>query len=459
MSGARHTLTAGQTRAELRDAGRRLRKDTPRGAHADWTPRPDRDPVALLQAQDAARVPELVPVRYARMAASPFAFFRGAAAVMAADLAATPSTGVVVQACGDAHLLNFGTFASPERRLVFDLNDFDETHPGPWEWDVKRLAASFVVAAREVGLPGDEAAAAARAVGRMYADTTSELAQLSPLEIFNQRLEVDDVARTAVDPRNARRVRRLGREARRRTSAQAFHKLARVETEGGGARIVEDPPRIVRASEDQSARLTDFMERYAASLPAHRAHVLRQYRILDAARKVVGVGSVGLRAYVILLVADADEDPLVLQVKEAVPSVLGGGASAGGAAQGRRVVEGQQLMQAFGDPFLGWVSSPMGDFYVRQFRDMKGSVEPEPDPSWFTGYARLCGATLARAHARSLDPALIAGYLGAGDRFSEALAQFAVAYADRSERDWEELRAAIATGRVVAEEAVAATPA
>ncbi|HEY4279427.1 MAG TPA: DUF2252 domain-containing protein [Conexibacter sp.] len=441
--------TARTTRAELRQRGRELRVRVPRRSHAAWAPAPERDALAILRAQEDVRVEELVPVRYGRMLASPFAFYRGAAAVMAADLAGTPVTGVEVQACGDAHLLNFGTFASPERRLVFDINDFDETHTGAWEWDLKRLAASFVVAARDAGLRDDQARDAAAGVVRAYQQMLAEAACLTPLEIFHGAISIDELHAEAAREGIAaqQRIDRLQRRSLRHTSLQAARKLT--EPDGaGGMRICEQPPLIVRVDDETRSVLDDFLTRYAASLPAYRAHVLSRYRIADAARKVVGVGSVGLRAFIILLVAEADGDPLFLQVKEAVGSVIGTGRFRG--EEGRRVVEGQQLMQAFGDPFLGWVTYPGADFYVRQFHDMKGSAQPEGDSAWFDGYGRLCGATLARAHARSAYPALLAGYAGTSERLQDAIADFSVRYADRSEADWEELKRAVRDGRVAA---------
>jgi uncharacterized protein (DUF2252 family) len=455
MGVAEFTATHGRTRAQLRADGRALRKTVPRRAHARFAPAPDRDPVALLQSQDDVRVAELVGVRYGRMLTSPFAYFRGAALGMAADLKDTPTTGIVVQCCGDAHLMNFGAYATPERRLVFDLNDFDETHPGPWEWDVKRLAASFAIAARDVGLRDDQALEAAREVVRWYALVMARLSTYSTLEIHYTKLEFDEMAAILTrrgDKANLRRLTRLERQARKRTSEQVTRKLTEKRPDGT-VRIVEDPPRIVRVSDELGARYDELIDLYQRSIGAHRGIVLRQYRFVDAARKVVGVGSVGLRAHVILLESYADGTPLMLQIKEAVPSVLSPSAAPtfDGPRQGQRVVSGQKLMQASSDPFLGWLTVPDGDFYVRQMRDMKGSFEPEPEWSWFAGYAQACGRALACAHARSVDPALISGYLGAeGERFADAVAQFALAYADRAQADHELLVRAARDGRVEA---------
>jgi uncharacterized protein (DUF2252 family) len=450
MSVVEFTQTQGRSRRELAAAGRALRKTVPRRSHARFAEAADRDPVALLRTQDAVRLTELVGVRYGRMLVSPFTYFRGAALGMAQDLRDTPATGIVVQACGDAHLLNFGAYASPERRLVFDLNDFDETHPGAWEWDVKRLAASFTIAARDVGLREDQAVEAAREVVRWYGRILARLSELSTLEIHYSRLELDEVRSILIergDKANLRRTQALERSARRRTSEQVTRKLTETRPDGT-VQIVEDPPRIVRDGHEIATRYAEIVEEYARSIGAHRAHLLSQYRFVDAALKVVGVGSVGLRAHVILLESITDGSPLMLQVKEAVPSVIAprGSTLPDGVAQGRRVVAGQKLMQASSDPFLGWITLPDGDFYVRQMRDMKGSYEPEGDWSWFAGYAQVCGRALACAHARSLDPAFISGYIGRGERFADAVAQFATTYADRCEADWELLDRAARDG-------------
>ncbi|HWK29308.1 MAG TPA: DUF2252 domain-containing protein [Solirubrobacter sp.] len=442
------TPTAGRDLEALRDAGRQARKLAPRRSHGVLDLPAGRDPLALLRAQDANRIAELIPVRYGRMLVSPFALYRGSAAVMAADLAPTPVSGITVQACGDAHLLNFGAYASPERRVVFDVNDFDETQPGPWEWDVKRLAASFVIAARDVGLREDQAAAVTEACVSEYRRVMDDLSEQSPLEVFYTRVELETLAQIAAGygERARKGVARVERRARRRTSEQALDKLGVVE-EGGELRIGEDPP-LIQHIPDAFERVGPFLEHYERSLPPHIAHVLTGYHLQDVVLKVVGVGSVGLQAYVALFVADAGGAPLFLQVKQAVDSVLAPhiGGVAGSCA--KRVVDGQRMMQTVSDPFLGWVSLPDGDFYVRQFRDMKASVELERSASWFTGYAQVCGGTLARAHARSAHPALIAGYLGSGAPFASAVVTFARAYADVAEADYDALRRAARAGRI-----------
>ena len=453
------TSTAGRSRTQLRAAGKELRATVPRRAHDGFEAPPGRDPVALLRSQDAARVPELHGVRYGRMLVSPFTYYRGAALVMAHDLRSTPVTGIIVQACGDAHLMNFGAYASAERRLVFDVNDFDETHPGPWEWDVKRLAASFAVAARDEGLRDDQAAEAAREVVRWYALIMNQLVGFSTIDIHYHRLEVDEIVEILEergDTKNLRRIAELERKARRKTSEHAVRKLTEIGPDGH-ARIIEDAPLLVRVSDEDRADHQRILDLYAESMPAHRAHVLRQYGFVDAARKVVGVGSVGLEAYIVLMEAYADGTPLMLQVKQAVASVLSpdGAPLYNGRCQGQRVVQGQKLMQASSDPFLGWLTDADNDYYLRQLRDMKGSLDPEPDWSWFAGYAQLCGRALACAHARSVDPALIAGYLGPeGGPFADAVAAFSMRYADRAAEDWELLRQAAGDGvvEVVVEE-------
>ncbi len=312
MTAQAYTSTEGRSRKQLRAAGRAQRRSLPRRSHDAWQPPSNRNPIKLLRSQDAVRVPELRGVRYGRMLESPFAFYRGAALVMAADLRNSPSTGIIVQACGDAHLMNFGSYASPERRLVFDVNDFDETHPGPWEWDVKRLAASFTIAARDVGMREDQAVDAARYVVRYYAEVIDRLSGYSTLDIHYHRLEVDEIFEI-LDERgdtvNRKRVRRLERSARRRTSEQAVRKLTE-EGDDGRLRIVEDPPLIVRIGEEIAGQQAELLALYAETMPPHRAHILSQYGFVDAARKVVGVGSVGLESYVALMSSYADGTPL-----------------------------------------------------------------------------------------------------------------------------------------------------
>ena len=412
-------------------------------------------------------MPELVPIRYGRMLASPFAFFRGAAAVMAADLGPTPSSGLGVQLCGDAHVANFGGFAAPDRRLIFDLNDFDETLPGPWEWDVKRLAASIGIVARE---RGQEPEPAVQGAVREYRTAMRGFAELGNLEVWYARMDLqglEDRFGTDGDKMALKSLKRTAAKAQRKDSLRALSKLT--HRVGGRLRFVSEPPLLVPIEEllpaDQVAQETDFMNmliaRYASTLQDDRAHLLSSYRYVHIARKVVGVGSVGTRAWVILLEGRDGNDPLVLQAKEATASVLEpfAGASAH-ASHGRRVVEGQRLMQAASDIFLGWdrgagIDGRERDFYVRQLWDWKtsGDLERMTD-SGFAAYARSCAWSLARAHARTGDRLAIAAYLGSGASFDKALTRFAAAYADQNERDHRALADAAADGRVVAEHGV-----
>jgi uncharacterized protein (DUF2252 family) len=455
--------------SERAAAGKAARSGARRSAHGGWAPAEDRaDPLKILEGQARSRVPELVPIRYGRMAASPFAFYRGAAAVMAADLDRTPVSGLQVQACGDAHLSNFGAFAAPDRRLVFDLNDFDESLPGPWEWDVKRLAASFAVAARENGLKRRERAATVLTAARAYREAMREFAAKPNLEVWYARFDVEAVMAEIEDEdsKAIRRVRRGVAKARSKDSRRAKEKLTH-EVEGE-LRIVSQPPLIVPIEElveegetrDPSEALNEILAAYRASLPADRQHLLDGYRMRHIARKVVGVGSVGTRAWIVLLTGADDSDALFLQAKEAEASVLEPYAGASRFENhGRRVVEGQRLMQAASDIFLGWCPA-LGldgrdrDFYVRQLWDWKASAEVERlTPRGLDVYARMCGWTLARAHARSGDPIAIGSYLGGGDGFDTAIAGFSESYADQSERDHAALVEAIDSGRVEAEEA------
>ncbi len=444
------------TAHDLSRRGKALRAKAPR-ASLGTRPAFDRDPVAILEAQNTTRLAELVPLRWTRMAESPFTFFRGAAAVMAHDLAATPVTGEQVQACGDAHLSNFGMYASPERTLVFDLNDFDETHPAPWEWDVERLVASFVVAARQNGFSADDQRAAAAAAARAYRVTMGRAAQLSAREVYHSLVTAETLlALGSVRPggrrtrqQRAAKIERTAEKARRRTAGQA---LARLVAPGadGVLRITPDPPVTYRPS-SPPADLLEVPRRYRATASPDIEALLRRYRAVDYAIRVVGVGSVGTRCYILLCV-DATGDALVLQAKEATRSVLEPWtAPAALPHMGQRVVAGQRIMQAASDPFLGWTESEGRHYYVRQFRDMKGSFEIERlTAPLLVDYAVLCGGVLARAHAQSCEPAVLAGYLGRGTAFDEAMTTFAVAYADQNERDHAALLAAIATGRIVA---------
>lgn len=442
-------------------AGRAARKRLPRSSFGEWAPSPDRpDPISILEQQAADRVPELVPIRHGRMAASPFAFFRGAAAIMAWDLGAEPDTGLVAQCCGDAHLVNFGTYAAPDRKLVFDLNDFDETLPAPFEWDLKRLVASIEVAARDNGYAPHEGRAAVERAVDAYQGAMSLLAGMRFLDSWYARIDVDRIVEVVSEtalPQGVSATERELRKAKRRTSLRALAKLT--EVVDGELRIREDRPLIERFEGDAFPRAREVVELalsdYAGTLQPDRRALLERYRFVDFARKVVGVGSVGTEAFIVLLMGDRDDDPLFLQLKEAKQSVLApfAGASEYG-HQGERVVQGQRLMQGASDSFLGWVTGhgPRTlDYYVRQLRDMKGSAEVETMyPRRFRSYAELCGATLARAHARAGDAAAISGYIGTGEVLRDSLARYAAAYADRNELDHALLVDAIADGRLEA---------
>ena len=450
------------TRAERRIVGEAIRESVPRRAHADWEPAPDRrDPIALLEKQNATRVPELVPIRYGRMMASPFAFLRGSATVMAHDLAGSPVSGITVQACGDAHILNFGIFASRERHVIFGMNDFDETAPGPWEWDVKRMAASAAVAARYLGLSDAIAMDAALSSVRSYRERIIEFSQMTNLEVWYNELNLATVG-AVLSPSVRKQAEKLVRKARRRTHLQVLDKMTqRVD---GHLRIIEQPPLVMRpkgAIDRRSVEdvLTEWLNGYRASLTGDRLQLLDRFRIVDAVRKVVGVGSVGTRCYVVHLRGDTERDPLFLQVKEAQASVLEPFGKRHYRNNGRRVVEGQRLIQPAPDIFLGWGRLTMrdglrADYYVRQLRDMKGSVTLTPgdtDATTLVEYAGVCGWALAKAHARSGDSAAIAGYLGPGDAFDKAVGRFAMTYADQTERDYAALVAAVSSGRVEAD--------
>ena len=449
---------------EWRSRGRERRRLVPRLSHALWAPAEDRpDPVAILEEQARTRVPDLVPIRHGRMAASPFAYFRGAAGAMAWDLAHTPTTDIRVQACGDAHLLNFGMYAAPDRRLVFDVNDFDETLPAPFEWDVKRLAASFAIAARDNGFPDRDARTAARLAVRSYRTEMANYAAMRFLKVWYSRIDIDEVSSlsAALEPKEVVHRRRHDiAKARRRTSLKAFLKMCdQVE---GQYRIRPAHPAIVRFPIELYpgvlAELRSAVPRYRDTLAEDRREVLRRYYFGDFARKVVGVGSVGLEAFVMLLLGDREDEPLFLQLKEAQESVLAPFAGKSEYRhQGERVVRGQRLTQAAADPFLGWTSSgeatgtPVKEYYVRQLRDMKGSMSvPLMDPLQFGFYGRLCGWALARAHARTARATVISGYLGRNEDFDHAIADFAIAYADQNEKDYQQLLEAISAGRVLA---------
>ncbi|MEU6540285.1 DUF2252 domain-containing protein [Streptomyces sp. NPDC047000] len=432
--------------------GKAARTRVPRSAHADWLPSVERaDPVAVLERQGRDRLPDLLPIRYGRMTASPFAFLRGAAAVMAGDLAAQPHTGLTVQLCGDAHLLNFGLYASPERALLFDLNDFDETFPGPFEWDVKRLAASVAVAARENGHGESKVRQAALESAAAYRTAVRRLAGCGELEVWYTRIDADSLLPLIRSARDRRRVESTLSRARRRTSLHALGKLT--ETVDGKRRIIHDPPLLEPAGPPDMAAMRKIFSDYRSTLTEERRLLLDRYRFVDAAHKVVGVGSVGLRCFIVLLTGRDDDDPLFLQIKEARRSVLEEHLPSGPLTHpGHRVVAGQRLLQAASDIFLGWMTGPQGRaFYWRQLRDMKGSADIVGlGPAQMLVYARLCGSALARAHARSGDRVAIAGYLGGSDTFERAVAEFALRYADQTAADHTALVAAVDAGVVEA---------
>ncbi len=447
---------------EWRAKGAGQRRIVPRSSHAQWTPPAGRpDPVTIFEEQAKTRVPELMPIRYGRMAVSPFAYFRGAAAPMAWDLAHSPTTDIRVQACGDAHLLNFGMYAAPDRRLVFDVNDFDETLPAPFDWDVKRLAASVAVAAREHGFSDRAVHTAARETVRSYRTKVAGYAAMRFLDIWYSRIDIDEVNRVfdALQPKTAVRRRHQDiAKAQRRTSQQALMKMC--DLVDGQHRIRPAYPVIVRFPAERYPNVLEELRsavaRYLQTLEADRREVLRHYYFGDFARKVVGVGSVGTEAFVMLLLGDRPDEPLFLQLKEAQESVLAPFAGPSkDKHQGKRVVVGQRLTQAATDPFLGWTSGIDADgtgrkhYYVRQLRDMKGSMSvPLMDPLQLGYYGRLCGWALARAHARTGRASMISGYLGTSEIFDHAIADFAAAYARQNEQDYRRLLEAISAGRV-----------
>ena len=453
------------TIAERAARGKAERAEVPRRVHGEWSPAPGRpDPVDLLEAQAKTRVPELVPIRYGRMLVSPFTFFRGAAYLMASDLADGPRTGLHAQLCGDAHLSNFGTFAAPDRRLVFSINDFDETLPGPFEWDLKRLVASFEVAARDRGFNGKTRASINATVSGSYREAMKEFASMRNFDVWYARIEVEQTALELQREMSAEEQKRFEKslaKTRTKDSLRAFAKLT--ELVDGEPRIVSDAPLIVPLAElaatveepDASEAIQTLIRSYRRTLPADRRRLLERFRYVDAARKVVGVGSVGTRAWIVLLLGRDNDDPLFLQAKEAEASVLEpfvGKSEFHNHAQ--RVVEGQRLTQAASDIMLGWLRStgPDGidrDFYLRQLWDAKGSATIElMGPNTLALYARVCGSTLAKAHARSGDAIAIASYLGTNDVFDQALSAFADAYADQNERDYQALKQAADSGRI-----------
>ncbi|MGO4462059.1 DUF2252 domain-containing protein [Streptomyces sp. M-16] len=453
--------------------GKEARRRSPRSGHAAYEPAANRpDPLTILEAQSATRVRELVPIRYGRMTESPFRFYRGAAAIMASDLAGTSDSGITAQLCGDAHLLNFRLLASPERGLMFDINDFDETLPGPWEWDVKRLSASFVIAARANGFDDAERARIVASTVRSYREAMIRFAGMRNLDVWYTKIDdarLKELISGRLRKEGRQKLDRALAKARSRDALQVFDKLTRMVD--GRPRIAADPPLLVPVSDllpdtERTALERQFrglIERYAITLPSDRRHLLADFQLADVARKVVGVGSVGTRCWIILLLGRDGGDPLFLQAKEADTSVL---AEHLGASlyrnQGERVVAGQRLMQATSDMFLGWervdgFDGRRRDFYVRQLRDWKGIAMPETmTPLQLETFGGVCGLTLARAHARSGDRIAIAAYLGGGDAFDRALVTFAESYADQNERDHRALLDAVRTGRLPAEEIPAA---
>ncbi|MFJ1747765.1 DUF2252 domain-containing protein [Streptomyces sp. NPDC088116] len=437
------------TPADRAERGRAARKQASRSSHGLWIPGADRlDPLTVLARQDATRVPELLPLRYERMATSPFEYLRGAAAVMAADLAAQPSTGLTVQLCGDAHLLNFGVFASLERALLFDLNDFDETLPGPFEWDVKRLAVSIAVAARDNGQSDDQARSAVRASAEAYRTSMHRLALLGEIDVWYDRVDTADIL-SLVRSRHHGPAEPQPSGAGRRTTLGELERL--IDVSDGQRRITPDPPLLEPVGRLETAVLRRIFIGYRSTLPEERRMLLDRFGFVDAARKVTGVAGVGRRCHIVLLEGRAAGDPLFLQIKEAESSVLEPYLQRSAYThQGHRVVAGQRLLQAAGDVFLGWVTGPEGrHFYWRQLRDMKGSASVDDlSPSLLHDYAKLCGTALARAHARSGDRIAIAHYLGGSGVFDSAMADFALRYADRNAADHASLASAVAAGRM-----------
>ncbi len=446
---------------ERRERGRAARKHTPRSSHADWSPAPDRpDPVGVLTAQDANRLAHLVPIRHGRMSQSSFAFYRGAAAIMAGDLAPTPVSGINAQLCGDAHLSNFGAFASAERTLIFDVNDFDETLPGPWEWDLKRLATSVALAGRSNQFDRKRTADAVTGSVAAYRNAMARFAGTATLDIWYAQLAVEELNKLFTKKSTQKQLSRFAEKARSKTSLKAMKKLT--EQVDGKIRIASSPPLLVPFRDLSGADTADLQEQiehswagYRQSIRDDRAELLERYRPLDIALKVVGVGSVGTRCALVLLEGRDDQDPLFLQIKEASDAVLEAHLPKSTYdTHGERVVQGQRLMQASGDIFLGWSEGHDGhEYYWRQYHDMKGSAAVESmDPRGLRDYARLCGWTLAHAHARSGDPIAISAYLGTSETFDRALTEFAFAYADQNDRDFAAMKVAIDEGRISAED-------
>jgi uncharacterized protein (DUF2252 family) len=463
------TLTL--SRSDRTEAGKALRKQVPRGSHRGWSPAPDRpDPISLLQAQDEGRIEHLLPIKYGRMLESPFAFLRGSAVVMAADLAKTPATGIEVMLCGDAHLSNFGLFATPERQLVFDINDFDEAFPGPWEWDLKRLATSAVVAGRENGYSDKACRRMALTITETYQKAMKRFAQAHILDVWYYHVDTEAVRglyEATSSKRAQKRAKKLVKKARRKTHQQTLEKLTR--TEAGRRRIISDPPLLVpmremRLEEEQTEQVVRWIEggavkrtwaRYLETQPDERRYLLQQFQVVDAALRVGGVGSVGTHCWILLLEGSGGDEWLLLQLKEAGPSVLEEHLDRPRiVSSAQRVVTAQRLIQAASDIFLGWHTSDLTDrdYYWRQLKDMKGSADvAEMDEAGFRTYVGLCAWCLARAHARTGEEVGIRGYVGKNDSFAQAITDFALAYADQTEQDYEALVEAVNSGRIAAE--------
>jgi len=455
-SGAAIDERAYRTAEERRAAGRALRDAVPRADHGRWKPPKDRkDPIELLQESNEGRIPELIPIRFGRMAQSPFAFYRGSAAIMAADLASAPASGLRVQACGDAHMMNFGGFATPERNIFFDINDFDETLPAPWEWDVKRLAASIVIAASHLDLPDSEAAKAATETARSYRERMTDYSSMRALDVWYDRIDLERLLEATPSKQAAERVKQRLAEARLKSAPEClFPKL--VEHHGAAPKIKDEPPLIFHPTKKQAPGLKsgfhEPLERYRESLPEHVRVVFDRFHLFDLAIKVVGVGSVGTFCALGLFMA-ADDDPIFLQVKEARTSVLEPYAGKSSHKNhGERVVAGQRLMQSASDIFLGWTRGLNGrDYYLRQLRDAKISAVIEDwDLAMLREYGKVCAWALARSHARSGDAAMIAGYMGSSAAFDEAICEFAVEYADQNLRDYRAFIKSIREGRIKA---------
>ena len=453
------------SRKERRKMGKSLREGAALSSHAQWVPPADRpDPISLLQAQDEGRLQHLLPIKYGRMVASPFAFLRGSAVVMAADLAHTPVSGIEAVLCGDAHLSNFGVFATPERKLVFDLNDFDEAYPGPWEWDLKRLAASAAVAGRQNGFRDKDNRKLARLVARVYREAMRRFSKAPILEVWYYHVEADRVLTLFEEysKKSAKSTQKMLTKARSKTREATLEKLT--EVAAGRRQFVNDPPLLVRLhdllTEQQKNQIPgEYVEQswfeYISSLPEERRLLLSRFRPADAALRVGGVGSVGTRCSILLLEGSARKDAIILQQKEAGPSVLETYLPERGYENhAHRVVTAQRLLQAASDIFLGWHRSPVTEnqFYWRQLKDMKGSVDVATlDQTGLGTYLGVCSASLARAHARTSDPAAIAGYLGKGEAFDKAIGEFALAYADQTDRDHQALAEAVDSGRITAQ--------